>query len=256
MTKILKIKKYRNYFYSTIIIVLVLAGITTSASLNTDDWLDTFESADSLKNWRNPYGNYTVDKNLGILVASHCYSINGFCLSSLWRNSTSATGTWSFDLSIPDNHSFFILYFIGISATTDGFHPNTGYALQIDKYKVIHLRYRQNGLNPIISSYTPSNETNDWMHFDIIRNSTGYMEIFLNHLSIITGQDNRFTISENINFQLDNGAKLDNVSYSQSIKDFSANSSGTSSPGFEMFVTIFTLSLVLIKRKNFHRKLK
>lgn len=218
-----------------------------NASINTDDWEDSFDNADSLKNWRNPYGNYTVDENEKVLVASNCPLINGFCLSSLWRNSTSTTGTWSFDLQIPDNHTFFIFYFMGISSTADGFHPNTGYAFQIDKFKVFHLRYRYAGLNPIINSYTPTNETNDWMHFDITRNSAGDMEIFLNHLSIITGQDNRFTTSENINFQLDNSAKLDNVSYSQSILKNSANS-----PGFNSTETLFffTLVFVLIKLRK------
>ena len=232
--------------FSIFILVLMLMGVPANTSSNTDDWIDTFDSADSLKDWRVPYGNYTVDENEHVLVASNCYETNGFCLSSLWRNSTASTGTWSFDLRILDNHSFFILYFLGISATSDGLHPNTGYAFHIDRYKIFHLRYRQYGSNPIISSYTPSNETKNWMHFDITRNSTGYMEIFLNHSSIITGSDNRFTSSENINFQLDNGAKLDNVSYTTTKITTTTTTSNSSrnSPGFESPEIIFSFMVV------------
>ena len=243
--------------FSIFILVLMLMGVPANTSSNTDDWIDTFDSADSLKDWRVPYGNYTVDENEHVLVASNCYETNGFCLSSLWRNSTASTGTWSFDLRIVDNHSFFILYFLGISATSDGLHPESGYAFHIDKYKVFHLRYRQYGLNPIINSYTPSNETKDWMHFDITRNSTGYMEIFLNYSSIITGQDNRYNSSENINFQLDNGAKLDNVSYKTAMIITTAttttttttSNSSNNSPGFVSTEIIFSFMVVYVLLK-------
>ena len=220
-----------------------MLSIPTNETLDTDDWEDTFNSPDSLKNWNVPYGKYAVDQ--GVLVASNCYAISGFCLSSLWRNNTSSTGTWSFDLRIPANHSFFIYYFIGISATLDGFHPDTGYAFHIDKNKIFHLRYRQSGLNPIISSYTTFNETKDWMHFDITRDSKGKMEIFLNHLSIISGQDNRYTFSENINFQLDNGAKLDNVSYK-------TTTTISNSPGFDStgIILSFMVVFVIIKLRK------
>ena len=98
------------------------------------------------------------------------------------------------------------------------------------------------------------------MHFDVKRNSTGYMEVYLNYIKIMTGQNTLVTESENINFQMDDGAKIDNVSYSKpttAITSASTSYQGTTamtssktkssvnSPSFDASETVFYFILIL-----------
>ena len=259
MNKISNKQKILKIGTSIIVLGLIMVGIFGNASSNMDNWVDSFDSNDSLNDWTIDVGNFSVIKNEGVLVASDCYSESGFCLSSLWRNSTATTGTWSFDLRLSESHTFFMLYFVGHLVFTT--HPASGYSVHVNKDKILNLWYRDSNTNVKIDTYTADNETlNNWMHFDVKRNSTGYMEVYLNYIKIMTGQNTLVTESENINFQMDDGAKIDNVSYSKpttAITSASTSYQGTTamtssktkssvnSPSFDASETVFYFILIL-----------
>ena len=186
--------------------------------------------------------------------SSACYFVSPLCLNSIWKASDSYTGYWSFDLFLATNHTFFIFYFIGLSSS-NGIHPEQGYTFHINDTRGFDLRYRYSNSvrGPLDSYYPPSSETNTWMHIDIARNNTGYMQVFLNEELILKGQDNTYQSSENINFQLEPNAKIDNVSYEQQLPGNLSSSSSSQTINFDLissFLVIGSLSLIIRKKKN------
>ena len=77
------------------------------------------------------------------------------------------------------------------------------------------------------------------------------MQVFLNNHKILKGQDNFTNTSENINFLLDPGAKLDNISYSQIVQTETISST-TQTTNADIIGSCFVLSSLTIfyKRKK------
>jgi energy-converting hydrogenase Eha subunit F len=235
--------------------ILVLLGPRISPAHATDGWLTTFDTEGSLDGWEITHGNFTWEN--GALVGSeNCYSPNQyFCGNALWRNSTAITGTWSFDILQPENlEKLSIIYYVGISVTPDGFHPEQGYTLVLFESKIqINYRYSNDDRGPL-DVYEPAEGLDDWgwMHFDITRDEAGHINAYLNGTHILAGTDTYFTYSEAINIQVEPGARLDNIAYSSSIDPPTSPPSATTedSPSWTSVVSILSLATLLVFRKR------
>ncbi len=213
-------KKVLNSFIVCLTFLLmgmvIIPAITRADS--DFDWVETFESSDSLNDWDISHGNYTVNETLGTLVSGadyyHTYAGGrDWYLNYIWRNSTPITGKWSFDLFLPSNFTFFIFYYVGISAIADGSHPEAGYTFIINPTDIrINYRYASNNAGNLDSIVLPD-DFDGWHHFDINRNQTGHIWVLLNGTNILNGIDTYHTHSERINIQTEQGAMLDNISY-------------------------------------------
>ncbi|MFW9997025.1 MAG: hypothetical protein ACFFD4_33590 [Candidatus Odinarchaeota archaeon] len=241
-----------------LVVMFLTLGVAVSAGADTIGWESTFDTVDSLDDWVISHGNCTVDEAQGTLVGgADCYSGGSVCLSYLWRNSTAMTGTWSFDILLPGNATFFIFYYVGISAIADGSHPEAGYTFIIQPPE-IKINYRYSSSNRgNLDSHVPADGIVGWQHFDIARNDAGKIWVCLNGTKILEATDTYHTSSEKINIQLEPGVRMDNISYKPEVSDPTTTTTTTStiastiaSTGLDLLVVVPPLLAVIATRKK------
>jgi hypothetical protein len=234
------------------VLILLLSNISSVNATNI--WETTFDDGSSLDDWFITHGNFSVDTKHRVLVSSadcwtHPFPPNR-CANSLWRNHSTVTGTWSFDLMSPESEiigTFFM--FVGQSTcggVCDGSHPDVGYVLIIlpdNKIQLVILPERST-----LQEYQHASDLEGWLHFKITREESGRMQVYLNSANIIDVTDTEITTSESINFTLEPGAQLDNITYSDSIEPPVIDSAGLE------FVTVLPLFLVVIFIRKKNRK--
>jgi hypothetical protein len=242
-----KVKTKQIGFFSFLMLIIFSITIRGRADAGIG-WEDTFDTIDSLDDWEVSHGNYTVDEAQGVLVGSaDCYLEPGpnWCANYLWRNSTASTGTWSFDIILPETFLFFIYYYVGISSTADGRHPTSGYSLLIFPSEIWI-----GSDNGTLDSYTLVDSLDGWQHFDIIRTETGHIQAFLNGTNILNGINTVHTFSEKINIQVEPETKLDNIIYSPEASI--STTTTTASTNFSSVVILLGSSgiLVYVRKKT------
>ncbi|MFX0186048.1 MAG: hypothetical protein ACFE95_23440 [Candidatus Hodarchaeota archaeon] len=222
------------------------------------NWLETFDSSDALDSWWTTYGTWIIEE--GHLISAECEFVSEYegCKTSLWYNQTQTTGTWTFDILTTGNETFgSLFYFMGFGVVSNpvDFHPTDGYAIYVSNTDRISLDYASGGFYQYsIDKYTLENPLNDWAHFVISRNQTGFMMVFLNNELILSGSHTTVTYSEVINIQSETGVMFDNIGYNEEILTETTTTTTTTTmaepgPGFEYSVLIFCITVFFITRK-------
>jgi hypothetical protein len=244
---ILRDKIRSKYTFYVIIISVLLCN--SNFTKGETVWEDTFDNSDSLNDWDVGYGNWIVDN--GALTVTDCEKIDpnhppSPCVTSIWHEQTSMTGTWGIDILHSGTEDFGTLfYFIGNGVHEWGvnYYPSEGYAIHVWGNSKIDLDYVKEGAyqnSP--GEYSPPEQLTGWMHFEIIRNDSGNIRVYLNNTEIINADQNLVTSSENINIQTEVGVKLDNIRYSgnENIESSETTNSGeltTNSPAITSSVS-------------------
>jgi hypothetical protein len=237
-------------FFTVLMLILISIPISVRANA-VIAWEDTFDTENSLQDWEISHGNYSVDEAEGVLVGSvDCYYDSGFdwCANYLWRDSTASTGTWSFDILLPENFAFFFFYYVGISAIADGRHPDAGYTFIMNPSE-IKINYRYSSSNRgNLDTYVLTDSVDGWQHFDITRNETGHIWVLLNGTKILNALDQFHTSSESINIQAEPRTRLDNITYSP--LDPNPTSTQEISPSWTLMVVIMSITALQITQKK------
>jgi hypothetical protein len=219
--------------------VIVLSILLASASSSTNSvsvpillantsqpssevWSDDFENVTkSLSEWTftgpvygNP-ANYTPNVTLsnGLLYS------DGPGMNVITHNSTTAIGTWSFDIIIGYSMDYWTL--ILFSMTDWDEHWGTGYAVEVRSHVgepywgLDYINLDTNELDIIDSALFDS--ANSWIHFDITRQSDGKISVFLDGTLLMQATDTRATSSEYFRVNAEQYVILDNLTVSDSV---------------------------------------
>ncbi len=144
--------------------------------------------------------------------------------------SSTAYGTWTFDLFIVDNPDGLIVFHIISDAiappeTLSAFPPPHSTALydlvitthnltgesrpSIYLYRYLSMSFAVLDQEPLGSPF--SILTNVWNHIEVTRNTTGYFNVYLNDTLKLSAQDNHITTSNYFTFLAESGQAIDNV---------------------------------------------
>jgi hypothetical protein len=183
--------------------------------LSSEVWSDDFENVTkTLSEW-----TIFSDNIPNVTLSNGLLHSDGPGLNVLTHNSTTDTGTWSFDMFLEENNEYWTwLYFMMVS--WDDWWGE-GYAFNIQSSAGHHffvLDYIFPGGDGLVELGSVSfDESSTWYHIDITRQSDNWMYVFLNGMLLLEARDSRVISSEYFRINSDNHVVFDNITVSDTV---------------------------------------
>ncbi len=178
----------------------------------SSDWIfHSYNYSDVTGSWSfQPDAIATPSVANGVFQTNSPSDFFGDYWSGAIRNSTTAYGSWSFDVIIGSGvaHESYLIFFFAVAGMPDdltglslGDNNITGYFLVIqsgDKGAFGNPLIQLATLNYVLADYHPATPIEGTLHFHITRNTTGYFEVFFDPTNdssppILTGTNTTFT---------------------------------------------------------------
>ncbi len=191
--------------------------------LSSEVWSDDFENVTTtLGEWiidgfnrSEPEFSYTPNVTLsdGLLYS------NGPEINVLTHNSTTATGTWSFDVFQGESDSIYTMIFFMSPQWYDFSNSLEGYTLAIfsDEHILGYMQSSPAGAVLIPLDETSTTITSEWRHIDITRQSDDMMYVYIDGVLWLQAENSRHHSSEYFRLWAHNETIFDNVTVSDSI---------------------------------------
>lgn len=248
----------------TIVLILFFSVQGSHAVIVATVWSDNFDDGN--------YDDWTV--LAGTLSASeHALRVTGFGYVVVYRNSTTVTGTWNFDLDMTDEPDDAQVCFI--TNSIDGKYVRDNYLVENteDGFRLMRWIWDGSKMNfLILDNYIVTGGLDGWYHFDITRDGSGQMYVYINDTLAMQAVDTTHDISSCFVFNVPiapsgTGPAIDNVVVSDSVDITPPTTETTSSQEDEepppspsttdyfgdhylLFFTIGIMSLVIIKKRR------
>jgi hypothetical protein len=187
------------------------SAATSDADLTTDPapsivWSDDFEDG-NLDGWEIFYaGNFWVDN--GVLSSK--------TEGDLYHLSTVLSGTWSFDLYLISNP--------GLTHEVQFTEGGTNYqmiSVENNPNTQIWVTTQMDPEEEITSNIDLGEELTGWHHFDVTRDESGWIKVYMDGQFLIEHFDNRpFSVDMLTVYYCCNGPFLDNIIVQDQVRDF------------------------------------
>ena len=155
----------------------LLLFVSVNPAVAAEVWSDNFDDG-NYDGWTVEYGGYRVTDGV---LENHFVDLDTHG-HIIWHSSSVTEGTWSFDVNIDHNHPGSVMCMFMVNGTSRLDYE--GYYLTIEDndvmigYAIVQSLGSQHYLLDINESFDDFQDT--WTHFDICRNDTGGINVFVN----------------------------------------------------------------------------
>ena len=210
-------KKNLKIIYDFILILtLFISAKGFSAYLTTTVWSDNFDDG-NYDDWTVLAGSVSASTNV-LRVTSSGYAV-------IYRNSTTVTGTWRFDLDMTDNPDDVQICFI--TKNIDGVYVRDNYLVENnaddDGFRFVRWIWTGSSMSPLIlDEYDVTGGLTGWYHFDITRDGSGRMFVYINDTLVMQAVDTTHSTASCFVFNVPiapsgTGPAIDNVIVSDTV---------------------------------------
>ena len=238
-------------FSSIVCLILISALFLTTTQLNgqahstaTVVWSDDFEDGD-ISDWTLAIGSFSVaDGTLRGTDSANAIS----------HASTTAYGTWTFDIEIVGFSSVYVNILAG-EISGSGISTSC-YCLNINQFDM-ELLESTNYQNTQLDSYDPVESLEGWLHIEIVRDTSGQFTISINGTQQMSATDTTHSVSTYFVYYCNDDCAIDNIVIDESAGTTPPpNGPGTSIPpgipGFPLAAIglglLIPIALVLVTR--------
>jgi hypothetical protein len=240
-------------FSSIVCLILISALFLTTTQINGQShctaavvWSDNFEDGD-ISDWTLAIGAFSVaDGTLRGTDSANAIS----------HASTTAYGTWTFDIEIVDFSSVYVNILAG--EISGGGISTSCYCLRINQFDM-ELLESTNYQNTQLDSYDPAESLEGWLNIEIVREATGQFAISVNGTQQMAATDTTHSASTYFVFYCNDDCAIDNIEIDESAGTSPPpNGPGTSTPpgipGFPLAAIglglLIPIALVLVTRSR------
>ncbi|MFW9993037.1 MAG: hypothetical protein ACFFD4_13420 [Candidatus Odinarchaeota archaeon] len=247
----------------TTVLVLFVLVQGTPAVMAATVWSDNFDDGD--------YDDWTVVAG-SVSATEHNLRVTGSSYAVVYRNSTTVTGTWRFDLDMTDEPDNTQLCFI--TKNIDGNYVRDNYLVENngdnDGFRLMRWIWTGSSMSPLVlDEYDVTGGITGWYHFDITRDGSGQMYIYINDTLAMQAVDTTHDVSSCFVLNVPiapsgTGPAIDNVIVSDTVDITPPTTTtteptssipppaNTSGPGndFLIFFGIGIISLVIVRKRK------
>lgn len=246
----------------TVLVLSILIQALPTAKAATI-WSDNFDDGD--------YQDWTL---LAGTVSASEYNLRatGFGAAVVYRNSSTVTGTWSFDLDMTDDPDdaqvCFITKYISGKYVRDNYlvENNANY----DGFRLLRWIWTGSSMSHLIlDEYDVIGGLTGWYHFDITRDGSGRMYVYINETLAMQAVDTTHDTSSCFVFNVPTGPSgtgpaIDNVIVSDTVDISPPTTETTTEPttpvkesttdffgnSYVIFFGIGIFSLVIVQKRK------
>jgi hypothetical protein len=184
-------------------VFLIFSTCSFSVGVDSIIWEDNFDDQ-NYNGWTVVDGSFTAQN----------YQLEGATEDELIRifyNSNVATGSWSFDIYHADVYYCPYVWFI-VNTLDSSLLPWDGYLLHISPYDGVEIWVDDGADSENLGSYMPPGGIKEqWLHFDITRDSNGHMCLYINSLLGLEVDNVNFNTSSYFYFNCYDRHAIDNI---------------------------------------------
>jgi hypothetical protein len=240
-------------FSSIVCLIIISALFLTTTQINGHAhssaavvWSDDFEDGD-ISDWTLAIGAFSVaDGSLRGTDSANAIS----------HASTTAYGTWTFDIEIVGFSSVYVNILAG--EISGGGISTSCYCLRINQFDM-ELLESTNYQNTQLDSYDPAESLEGWLHIEIVRDASGQFVISINGTQQMGATDTTHSVSTYFVYYCNDDCAIDNIVIDESAGTSPPpNGPGTSTPpgipGFPLAAIglglLIPIALVLVTRRR------